>query len=311
MIGFGAHVRESLVPAIGRFADVHIARIHDPYLGPSVSAPYGSQIAATVDGVIDPKRVDALVIAATPEVHYDSAAASLKAGIPTFIEKPASVDADAMRALCSLSENTGTYLAVGHNYSFSPALTRVQRFIQSSDFGEILNLNVAFHGSKPRGPRWGMTDEFRAFLLSHATHAFDIALFSTSDVPLEVESASFRSSRNGHAGTVLLSGGSSLSVCVSLTNLAPRFDLGLTAISNAGRRVRMSGLSRVEYDGSDSSDRIGSSWSASVSATDIAGYVEQFSDFFHHVQNQRWTPTVMVRALRGLEIIDQIIHLRS
>lgn len=81
--------------------------------------------------------LDAVLVLTPDNVHAEVAVQTLKAGIPTFCEKPLDVTLEAADAILSTAFQTGTRLYVGHNMRHMPVVVQMRELIQAGAIGEV------------------------------------------------------------------------------------------------------------------------------------------------------------------------------
>jgi predicted dehydrogenase len=81
--------------------------------------------------------LDAVVIATPVFTHHQLAAASLRAGKHTFVEKPLASSAAEADELIALSQERGLALMCGHTFLYSPPVREIKRLIESGDLGDL------------------------------------------------------------------------------------------------------------------------------------------------------------------------------
>ena len=86
--------------------------------------PRGATIVTDVDALLSSGTVDAVHILTPPQMHADLAQKALHAGVAVLVEKPVAVSATEMRNMAKASEDSGSLLAVGHNFLSLPEIGR-------------------------------------------------------------------------------------------------------------------------------------------------------------------------------------------
>ena len=81
--------------------------------------------------------LDAVLVLTPDHQHAAVATRTLKAGIPTFCEKPLDVTLEAVDALLETAFRTGTKLYVGHNMRHMPVIRQMREIIQAGTIGEV------------------------------------------------------------------------------------------------------------------------------------------------------------------------------
>ena len=86
-------------------------------------------LAASVDG--------ALVLSADWDVHLERATPLLKAGVPTYVDKPLAGDVSSLAAFVSLAERTGTPLLAGSGWRFNDVVEAAAESYARSRIGHV------------------------------------------------------------------------------------------------------------------------------------------------------------------------------
>ncbi len=90
--------------------------------------------------LLDDDSVDALVVAVAAPRHFELAAAALKAGKHTYVEKPLTLSGDDARQLNDLADGGGLKLMVGHLLEYHPAVNYLKDIITDESAGRPLYL---------------------------------------------------------------------------------------------------------------------------------------------------------------------------
>lgn len=92
--------------------------------------------------LLDPERVDAVIIALPNVMHADAAVAAIEQGIACLVEKPiAGTLADGKRIL-EASERIGVPVLVGHQRRYAPDIAAARRFIADGGIGRVVSVGV-------------------------------------------------------------------------------------------------------------------------------------------------------------------------
>ncbi|WP_394826766.1 Gfo/Idh/MocA family protein [Pendulispora albinea] len=177
-IGAGEQGINNLLPAMLQVSGARVAAICDQ------DASRGEIAAARAGGVPyyeDPKKMiesgklDAVVMAAPPNVHRDIGHFAIEHGLHTFVEKPPCMTTRELLDLIAASRKHGVTTGVGLNYRFASAVQRFHEVSKNPLFGELVHLGIMHAANKPRAPMWG-TNTTRAFMLAQAIHSVDLAI---------------------------------------------------------------------------------------------------------------------------------------
>lgn len=133
--------------------------------------------------VLDDKKIDAVIIAVPLYLHYEIAAAAIKAGKHVYLEKTMTYDADQALALVNLmKQHPKQVLQVGHQYRCTPLYYKVKEMIDKNYLGKVTQIDCRWdrnaswrrpipEGCTDRQINWRMYKEYSgglpAELLSH------------------------------------------------------------------------------------------------------------------------------------------------
>jgi predicted dehydrogenase len=81
--------------------------------------------------------LDAVLVLTPDNQHAAVAVRTLKAGIPTFCEKPLDVTLEAADLILQTAFDTGTRLYVGHNMRHMPVVVQMREIIQAGTIGDV------------------------------------------------------------------------------------------------------------------------------------------------------------------------------
>jgi len=85
---------------------------------------------------------EAVAIATPAPAHYEVALQTLRAGLPTFVEKPVTLSAQEAEHLADEAEKAGVTLMVGHLLLFQPAAAFLKEQIENGSLGELRSIHV-------------------------------------------------------------------------------------------------------------------------------------------------------------------------
>lgn len=111
----------------------HLVALVDPSESCRVEAEanYGLPCYASVEALLQAKKVDAVSIAAPTSHHFELAQQLLEAGVHVLVEKPVATDVTQARNLFALSRRQRRVLQVGHITRFYSAVQRLQAQVDS------------------------------------------------------------------------------------------------------------------------------------------------------------------------------------
>ena len=93
--------------------------------------------------VLDDEATQGVVIATPVSTHFRLAREALLAGKDVLVEKPLAASAEEARELCTLADQLGRILMVGHTYVYHPAVDYLKTLVGSGALGSILYVDAA------------------------------------------------------------------------------------------------------------------------------------------------------------------------
>lgn len=101
----------------------------------------GAALTTSFEDVLRDDDVEAILIATPVFSHYELAAASLRAGKHTFVEKPLAQTVALADELIALSHEHERVLMCGHTFIYSPPVRAVKQLLDSGELGQIFFLS--------------------------------------------------------------------------------------------------------------------------------------------------------------------------
>jgi predicted dehydrogenase len=148
-----------------------------------IAARYPSARTTTDVGELlaDPE-VEAVAIATPVSTHFALAAAALKAGKHTFVEKPLCASVDEALELARLAERHEAVLMPGHTFLYSPPVNCIRELLQAGELGDLYfistsRVNLGLHQSDA-SVAWDL-----------APHDFSILRYWLDETPSHVTAA--------------------------------------------------------------------------------------------------------------------------
>jgi predicted dehydrogenase len=96
-----------------------------------------SQATTEFGRVLADRAVEAVILATPVFTHFELAAASLRAGKHTFVEKPLAPSPLLADQLLALSREHDRVLMCGHTFVYSPAVRTVKRMLEDGTVGDL------------------------------------------------------------------------------------------------------------------------------------------------------------------------------
>jgi len=142
--GYGAQV---LVPAFRADARTEVVAIAARSRARAQSAAQALGIPGFADDwreLLDPRRLDALAIAAPPDAQAEIARAALECGLHVFAEKPLASTLDGARRLAALAVRSGRAHAIDFNFREVAAIRKAREVLRSNALGALRHVAVVW-----------------------------------------------------------------------------------------------------------------------------------------------------------------------
>lgn len=155
-IGFLSGIRHAVPYAeiLAQTADVELVGVAEETLSPAWMHEDAAQTAKslnvayfnTLEPLLDPAAVDAVIICSEPTRHAALATQALKAGLHVLVDKPIGTSSEDIAALAAAEASAKTSLSV-INRLHSPAVQRLRRWIDAGNMGLPLHVDVEWFAS--------------------------------------------------------------------------------------------------------------------------------------------------------------------
>ena len=106
-------------------------------------------VFATVDSMLKESDIDLALIATPTPTHIELASTLVSAGVHVMIEKPVSLDLDAIRRLDELARDRGVIAMPAHCMRFWPAWNWMHQRIRDSTYGSVRRASFIRTGAAP------------------------------------------------------------------------------------------------------------------------------------------------------------------
>ena len=107
----------------------------------------GGRVAATAEEAI--AAADAVIVAASTNMHAPLVSLCIDAGKPAFVEKPLAFDLESTVALVEKAEAAGAVIQVGFQRRFDPAYVEAKRLLDSGELGNLYMVRLIAHDHTP------------------------------------------------------------------------------------------------------------------------------------------------------------------
>ena len=187
------------IVGVGRIGSFHAQTLAaDPtvtdlvLLDPSATAAaaVASQLGATVAPDLDAllrRDLDALLVTSATHTHAEVLLAGVRAGLPTFCEKPVAASLDETIELARLEAASGVPIQVGFQRRFDTAYGRLRAAIASGELGFVHTIRAATHDQSPPHP--GYLPTSGGLFRDAAIHDYDVIRFVTGREVAQVYAA--------------------------------------------------------------------------------------------------------------------------
>lgn len=96
----------------------------------------GATVASTPEDALR-GGADGLVVATNTQTHAELILLGCAASVPTFCEKPVTMDVPSTRAVQEVVESSGTQVQIGFQRRFDPGYVEARRRVQAGELGEL------------------------------------------------------------------------------------------------------------------------------------------------------------------------------
>lgn len=121
--------------------DVDVTRTRE------VAAELKADVAESVKGLL--KQVDAVIVASPTDTHAEMVRHAVKAGIPTFCEKPIALDLGSTIEVVQLVRASGVTVQMGFQRRFDAGYRAARQAVCDGSLGRIYNVRIAGHDPAP------------------------------------------------------------------------------------------------------------------------------------------------------------------
>jgi scyllo-inositol 2-dehydrogenase (NADP+) len=154
ILGTGWVATARHIPSYRRHPDAEVVAVYDrrPERAEQTAAAQGvARWFADQDEFLD-QDLDIVSICTPPMNHAELAVAALRRGRHVLTEKPMAMDAAEAGAMADAAAAAGRLLCVSHNFLFSRAVSKAERFLAGADVGYAAGLQLS--SLRRRLPTW-------------------------------------------------------------------------------------------------------------------------------------------------------------
>ena len=118
-----------------------------PQNAAQAAAAIGGRVVDTAEAAIE--AADAVIVAASTNMHAPLVSLCIDAGRPVFVEKPLAFDLESTVALVDKAEAAGAVVQVGFQRRFDPAYVEAKRLLDAGDLGTLYMVRLIAHDHTP------------------------------------------------------------------------------------------------------------------------------------------------------------------
>ncbi len=144
---------------------------------------HGVRVSTSVDDVLA-GEIDAVAICTSTDTHAELITRAAQAGVPTFCEKPVSLDLPTVDAALAAVERAGTLLQIGFNRRFDRAHQLVQQAATSGELGDLFVVKITSRDTAC--PPLAYLERSGGMFLDMTIHDFDMARYVTGSEVIDV-----------------------------------------------------------------------------------------------------------------------------
>jgi len=138
----------------------------------------------TVDQLLAPGILDAVVIATPTDTHADLACRAMDAGMSVFCEKPVARSREEGKRVADVAASTHARVAIGHDLRYAPEYDDARRYIVDGLLGEVATVRMFRVNVSPANvkPWYGEASRSGGPLFDMAIHDLDWCLWALGPV---------------------------------------------------------------------------------------------------------------------------------
>ena len=132
-------------------------------------------------------NVDAVLIASSSDTHVDLLRQAMRAGKPTYCEKPIDLDIDKVRQVVADAAEFDLPIFIGFRRRFAPEFQQMRQRIQEGAIGRIESIHIVARDFEPASLAY--LQRSGGLLRDKMIHYFDLVPWLASEMPVEVYAA--------------------------------------------------------------------------------------------------------------------------
>ena len=134
---------------------------------------FGGRAYPTLDELLADPNVEAVIVSARTEVHFELARRALEAGKHVLLEKPLCDTGNQIAELAEAARSNARICMPSHNYIYAPSMRSIRARSASGDLGKVVSYWAFFNNQHPVDV--GSPDLIMRELMIH--HAYSMLFF--------------------------------------------------------------------------------------------------------------------------------------
>jgi predicted dehydrogenase len=255
--------------------------------------------------------VGAIYIATPNYLHAIQSIQCLKAGLHVICEKPMAINKTDCDNMINMARDSGSYLQIGHQLRYSPALILARSWIQNNCIGKLQTIQIKFHYELPVSARlWAYQFDISGggCLMDAGIHGIDAIRFLTGGGTTQI--LGFNTDRKLHKD-----GLERIAVCSFLMGEI-NCSLNINATDSYSTVLRISGTG-----GEILVNDFAASWgnvklkmtpndcdiNVIEETVDVSSiYVDQMKDFAHKILNAQFDSSCSFEAAKNVKLVQEL-----
>ena len=149
-----------------------------------LAAPLGAHVCRDQQEIWQADNVDAALIASSTDTHVDLLRQAMRAGKPTYCEKPIDLDIDKVRTVVAEAAESDQPIFMGFRRRFAPEFQQMRRRIREGAIGRIESIRIVARDFEPASLAY--LQRSGGLLRDKMIHYFDLAPWLAAERPTEV-----------------------------------------------------------------------------------------------------------------------------
>ena len=185
VIGTGRIGRMHAENLVHHIPEANLRAVASPHLDETWAEGLGIPVRSTdVKAVFDDPSIEAVVIAASSDLHVELIRQAAEAGKHIFCEKPVAFEPGPIEEILRVAADAGIRLQVGFNRRFDPSLLKASEAVQSGEIGDIHTIRVT--NRDPTPPDIDFVRRSGGLFFDFTVHDFDTVRFLSGSEIVEL-----------------------------------------------------------------------------------------------------------------------------